>query len=93
MAQTEDIPYEVSDFATPDPEKKADDPDQPNKSVLKEVQRYLKEAIAEHSSIDVIDLTEQAKMTPTQQIAVCKLVVKHLRDIKSEIDNKIKELA
>lgn len=92
MSQTEDIPYEVSDFATPDPEKQPDDPDQEYKGVLKDVQKYLKEAIAEHNSLDVIDLTEQAKMTPTQQIAVCKLVVKHLRDIKSEIDNKIKEL-
>lgn len=89
---TEDIPYEVSDFATPDPEVKADDPDQPNKSVLKEIQKYLREAIAEHDSVDQIDLTEQAKMNPTQQIAVHKLVKNHLQNIKSTIDNKVKEL-
>lgn len=94
MAQTEDIPYEVSDFATPDKETpKGADPDQANKSVLKDIQTYLKEAIAEHDSVDQIDLTEQAKMTPTQQIAVHKLVKNHLQNIKSDIDNKLKELA
>jgi predicted phage-related endonuclease len=93
MAQTEDIPYEVSDFATSEDDNKAADPDQPNKSILKDIQKYLKEAIAEHSSVDMIDLTEKAKMTPTQQIAVHKLVKNHLENIKSSIDNKIKELA
>lgn len=91
MSQTEDVPYNVSDFATPEPEKRQD-PDQPNKGVLLEVQKYLKEAIQEHSTIAVIDLTEQAKMTPTQQIAVHKVVVQHLQNIRSTIDNKIKEL-
>lgn len=90
---TEDIPYEVSDFATPDKEtKQVDDPDQPNKSVLIDLQKYISEAITEHNSFDIIDLTEQAKMTPTQQIAVHKVVIEHLRNIKSTIDNKIKEL-
>ncbi len=91
MAQTEDIPYEVSEFATPEPEKKVDE-DQPNKSVLLQVQKYLDEAIAEHNTLDVIDLTEAGKMTPTQQVAVHKLVVNHLRSVKTEIDNKLKEL-
>lgn len=89
---TEDVPYEVSDFATPDPEKKPDDVDKANQSVLKSVQKYLTEAIAEHDSFDIIDLTEQAKMTPTQQIAVHKLVKNHLTNIKSEIDDKLKEI-
>jgi len=92
MAQTEDISYEVSDFATPEKEHESADPDYSNKSVLKDVQTYLKEAIAEHDSVDQIDLTEQAKMTPTQQIAVHKLVKNHLQNIKATIDNKIKEL-
>lgn len=91
--QTEDIPYEVSDFATPEPEApEGADPDQPNKSVLLEIQKYLQEAMQEHNGIDLIDLTEQAKMTPTQQIAVHKLTLNHLRNIKTEIDNKLKEL-
>lgn len=90
--QNEDIPYEAPAFAVPEDEKQTDDEDQPNKSVLIEVQTYLKEAIDEHNSLDVIDLTEQAKMDPRQQIAVSKQVVGHLRNIKSQIDNKIKEL-
>lgn len=91
MSQTEDVPYNVSDHATPD-NKEKQDVDQPNKSVLVKVQKYLEEALVEHNGLDLIDLTEQAKMTPTQQIAVHKLVINHLRNIKSDIDNKIKEL-
>lgn len=92
MAETEDIPYNVSDFATPEPETPVDDDDQPNKSVLLEVQKYLDEAIIEHNSLDVIDLTETAKLNPGQQIAVAKQVVNHLRNVKADIDKKIKEL-
>lgn len=93
MAETEDIPYEVDEFATSDEDNKVADPDQQNKSILKDIQKYLAEAIAENNTLDLIDLTEAAKMTPTQQIAVYKLLVNHLRNIKSTIDNKIKELA
>lgn len=92
MAENEDIPYSAPDFATPEDESEPDE-DQPNKSILLEVQKYLEEAIAEYNTVDGIDLTEQAKMTPTQQIAVHKLVVKHLRDIKTIVDSKIKELS
>lgn len=88
-----DIDYQVSDHATPDPDvSKSADPDAPNKSILLEIQTYLSEAIAEHNSIDQIDLTEQANMNPTQQIAVHKVVAGHLRNVKSTVDNKIKEL-
>ena len=92
MSETEDIPYEIDAFATPDKKTEAEDADQKNKSVLKDIQQYLDEAIVEHNSFDLIDLTEQAKMTPTQQIAVHKLVKNHLVNIKSTIDNKLKEL-
>lgn len=92
MAETEDIEYTVSDHAVADEDNKQTDPDQPNKSILLEVETYLTEAIDEHNSLDLIDLTEQAKMTPTQQIAVNKYVINHLRNIKSTISNKIKEL-
>lgn len=88
---TEDVPYNVDGFATPEKENEPDE-DQPNKSVLLEVQKYLDETIAEHNSFDVIDLTESAKMTPTQQIAVNKAVVHHLKTVKMEINNKLKEL-
>lgn len=92
MAQEIDVPYNVSEFATPDKTEEQADDDQPNKSVLLEVQKYLAEAIDEHNSLDTIDLTEAAKLTPGQQIAVNKLVVAHLRTVKSTVDNKIKEL-
>lgn len=91
--ETEDIPYEVSDHATSTEDSKKPDPDQNNKSVLLDVQQYLEEAIAEHDSLQLIDLTEAAKMTPTQQIAVHKFVLNHVRNIKTVIDNKVKELA
>lgn len=92
MALTEDIPYEVSDFATSDDDKKEVDVDRPNKSVLVEIQKYLRSAIATHNSFDAIDLSKNHPLTAEQQIAVNKILVGHLRDIKSTIDNKIKEL-
>lgn len=91
MSEIEDVPYNVSEFATPEPEKRTDE-DQVNKSVLIEIQKYLQEAIDEHNSLDVIDLTMPGKMNPTQQVAVHKLVVSHLRSVKEIVDNKIKEL-
>ena len=92
MAENEDLDYiHTPDFATPEDEKQPDE-DQPYKGVLVEVKKYLNDSIVEHNSFDVIDLTESAKMTPTQQIAVHKSVVHHLKYIKNEINNKIKEL-
>lgn len=92
MAQDEDIPYSAPEFATPEPENEPDE-DQAYRGVLLDVQKYLAEAIDEHNSFDVIDLTESAKMTPTQQIAMQKSVVHHLKHVKTEVDNKLKELA
>lgn len=91
--QNEDIDYNttVGDHAVPEDDKQEDE-DQPNKSVLLEVQKYLDKAIIEHNSLDPIDLTEQAKLNPGQQILMHKLVVSHLRNIKSTIDDKLKEL-
>lgn len=88
---TEDIPYNISDFATPD-KKEEQDPEQPNKSVLIDALTFIDEAIAEHNTFDVIDLSEAAKMTTTQQIAVHKLVTSHLRSIRNIINDKVKEL-
>lgn len=91
MEPTEDVPYTAPDFTTPDKDREDDD-DQPNKSVLLDAQQYLKEAIEEHNTLDVIDLMETAKMTPTQQVAVHKFVIQHLRAIKTVIDEKVEEL-
>lgn len=90
---TEDIPYSAPDFAFDDEGTVADEDKKlsPRNALVKNLRKYLKEAEAEHNTLDVIDLTEQAKMTPTQQIAVHKLVVQHIRNIKSTIDNHVKE--
>lgn len=92
MAETEDIPYEISDHAVADKEQPSDeDQSLVNDETIKEIEKYLEEAIAEHNSLDLIDLTEAAKMTPTQQIAVHKLVTNHLQNIKGIITNKVEE--
>ena len=62
-----------------------------NSQTITEIKTYLKEAIVEQDSIDQIDLTEGAKMTPTQQIAVHKLVKQHLVNIQNIIISKAKE--
>lgn len=89
---TEDVPYQVGDHAVAD-EDTTPDEDQSlvNDETIAEINTYLDEAIVEHNALDLIDLTEQAKMTPTQQIAVHKLVVNHLQNIKETINNKVKE--
>lgn len=91
MAETEDVDYTVSDFATPEKEDEPDE-DQAYKGVLLSVQQYLDDAITEHNTFDVIDLNQPGKMNPTQQIAVHKLVVNHLRSVRSIVNNKLKEL-
>lgn len=89
---TEDVDYRISDHAVAEEEKTSDeDQSLVNDETIKEIEKYVDEAIAEHDSFDLIDLTEQAKMTPTQQIAVQKLVISHLRNIKEIISNKVKE--
>ena len=102
IGQIEDENYLVSsavdDFAIAD-EDALDNPDPDEDEVetlvttqaVNEVKTYLSEAIKEQDSIDQIDLTEGAKMTPTQQIAVHKLVKQHLINIQTIIINKVKE--
>lgn len=92
MAQNEDLDYNISDVAIPDPEDKTQDPDKPNKSVLKEVQKYLGEQIIRHNTFDVITPEAENIMTTQQQVEMHKQIVSHLRTVKEIIDNKIKEL-
>ncbi|MES2367789.1 MAG: hypothetical protein V4563_18070 [Pseudomonadota bacterium] len=94
---TEDIPYEVSDIATPDKETpKGADVDQPRKSVLKEVSEELAVDIASNNSFSVITLPSNA--TPEQKIAafddmaIHKGLALYLEKYKLMIDNKLKEL-
>lgn len=90
---TEDIPYEISDHAIAEDDQEVDDLKEDstqliNAETIAEIDKYLIEAIAEEDSVDQIDLTEQAKMTPTQQIAVHKLVKNHLVNIQQIINDK-----
>lgn len=90
---TEDVPYGVDDFAFEDETTAgiADEEQSVETKLIQEIRKYLKEAEAEHNSLDLIDLTEQAKMTPTQQIAVHKLVIQHIRNIGNAINDKVRE--
>lgn len=96
---TEDIDYtgEVDDFAVADPETpKGADPDQPNKSVLKEVSEELARDIATNNSFDVIHVPANAKpedkIAAFDDIAIHKGLALHLEKYKVMIDNKLKEL-
>ena len=95
-ALQEDTDYShVDDFAVADSDptgvQTADEDQTVETKLIKEIMAYLKEAKVEHNSFDIIDLTEQAKMNPTQQIAMHKCVVQHLRNIENMIKNKIRE--
>lgn len=85
----------VDDFAFEDADptgvQAADEDQTVETKLIKEIRKYLKEAKIEHNSMDILDLTEQAKMTPTQQVAMHKCVVQHLRNIEDIIKNKVKE--
>jgi hypothetical protein len=91
---TEDTPYtHIDDFAISDDDSLAvgDEDQTVETKLIQELIKYLDEAEVEHNSFDIIDLTEQAHMTPTEQIAVHKCVVQHLRNMKNTIKNKVKE--
>lgn len=94
---TEDIPYEVDDFATPDEDDKRPDPDQDKKSVLVDVSEELERDIALNSSFDVINLpanaTPEQKIAAFDDMAIHKGLAIHLKKYKLMIDNKIKEIS
>lgn len=97
MAQNEDIPYQVDDFATEDTTPKGADPDQPNKSVLVQISKEMARDIAEQNSFDSIHLpanaTPEQKIAAFDEMAIHKGLVVHLNKYKTMIDNKLKELA
>lgn len=92
MAENEDIPYSAPEFATPEAEKKTDDPDQLNKSVLIDTLEYLDEQIKKHNTFDIIEPAAEGVMTTQQQVQMHKQVVLHLRNIRITIRDKVKEL-
>ena len=85
----------IDDFATEDEASSeagvAEDEQTVETRLIQDLRKYLDEAETEHNSFDIIDLTEAAKMTPTQQIAVHKCVVQHLRNIRNTINNRVRE--
>lgn len=95
MEPTEDVPYNVSDFATEDQEQD-DDEDQSNDSrLVKALRTYLKNAIKDANTLDVLDLPKNAtvgdKVAAFNEAAIHKGVVFHLRNLQQEIDNTIRE--
>ena len=92
---TEDIPYNISDFATPD-KKVEQDPDQPNKSVLVELYDRIEKDIAYESSFDSIALplnaTPEQKIAVFDEMAIHKGLAMRLIDYKNIIGDKLKEL-
>lgn len=90
MAQNEDIEYTISDFATTD--ARSVDPDQPNKSVLHDVVKYLQDCIDADKLITSLDLSKDAPLTLEQQVFVNKRDNLRLLAAKEFIDNKLKEL-
>ena len=97
MEPTEDIPYEVDEFTTPEKEDTGPDPDHGKESVLVEVSRELAADIAANNTFDVIDLparaTPEEKIAAFDQIAIHKGLVLHLKKYQAMIDNKLKELS
>lgn len=89
----EDIIGDVEPFAIEDEPDRTPDPDQNKKSVLRKIQKYLKTQIAKHNSFDVIEPAAEGVMTTQQQVQLNKQLVIHLRNIKEEIDTKLKELS
>lgn len=100
---TEDEDYltsaTVDEFAVAD-EDAMDNPDDDdfdeteqviNAQTITEIKTYLKEAIVEQDSVDQLDLTEGAKISLREQVAVHKLVKQHLINIQTIIINKVKE--
>lgn len=90
---TEDVPYEVDDFAVEDKAANSDpDEQQTVETVLiKDIRKYLREQIATHNSFDVIEPGAEGVMTTQQQVQTHKAVVVHLRQIQQMINNKVKE--
>lgn len=97
MPLTEDIPYNVSEFATPDEtDKPVDDIDQVNKSVLVEVVNEIAKDIDENNSFSVINTpanaTPEQKIAAFDDMAIHKGLALYLQKYKSMIEDKIKEL-
>lgn len=96
MAQNEDIPYNVSDHAIEDAQTDTSDAEISAESKLvKKIRAYLKDAIADSNSFDVLQLpanaTPEQKIAVFDEIAIHKGVAMHLRNVEEIIINMVKE--
>jgi hypothetical protein len=97
MAETEDIDYQIDDFAIDDIPTDTDEDKKlsPRNALVKELRAYLKKAIGDHNSFDVLNIPQNAKAE--DKIAVFdemfnhKGLVHHLRQIEQIINDKVKE--
>lgn len=94
--QTEDAPYtHIDDFALDDESNEgtvaADEDQTAETTVIKEIRAYLKKAIKEHNTLDVVHPEAENTMTTQQQVTMHKQVVIHLRNIQQMINSKVKE--
>lgn len=89
---TEDAPYaHIDDFAIEDPDTAQQVSQENNESrKVAEIKRYIKAAILEHNSFDVLNLPANAKpeekMAVFDEIAIHKGVAMHLRNIEAIIN-------
>ena len=96
MAQNEDIPYNVSDHAIEDAQTDDSDAELSAEArLVKKIRAYLKKAINESSSFDVLNLpanaTPEQKIAVFDEIAIHKGVAMHLRNVEEIINNMVKE--
>lgn len=96
MAQNEDIPYNISDHAIEDaPTDTTEAELSAENRLVKRIRAYLKGAISESKSFDVLQLpanaTPEQKIAVFDEIAIHKGVAMHLRNIEEIINNMVKE--
>lgn len=94
---TEDISYEISDFAIADDvaDVVSDDELTAETMLIREIRKYLDQAIAEHNTFDVINLPANAKpedkIAAFDDMAIHKGLVMHLRGVQNIINGKVRE--
>lgn len=96
MAQTEDIPYEVDEFALEDTTLESDPEDQTAETTLiRKIRSYLKTEIQKSTTFDVINLpanaTPEQKIAAFDEMAIHKGVAMHLRNVQQIINDMVKE--
>jgi hypothetical protein len=90
--QNEDIPYTVSDFATPDtPREQENDVDKKNQSILLDVIAFLKDSLEHDRTTDALDLSKDAPLSLEQQVFISKRDNARLAAAIEFIENKLKE--